>query len=201
VFQGANSLPNSIADLIKDKQVIISVGRLVSYKGYEYLIKSAKFLSVNTVILIVGTGPMLKSLERIVQDLNLEDRVFFLGPLDSDLLQSLFRIASLFCLSSTYRAEAFGVVLLEAMSYSLPIVATNIIGSGVPWVNKHETTGLNVLPNDPMAIAEACNKILMNPDQWLSYSQSSRARFLNNFTDDIFVKKTLMVYEELLNKQ
>lgn len=193
-------LPKPIVDFIKDKRVILSVGRLVSYKGFEYLIRSANFQDDQNVILIVGNGPLLKSLSKTIEDLNLEKRVLLLGSVESDLLQSLFRIASLFCLSSIHRAEAFGVVLLEAMSYSLPIVATNIIGSGVPWVNVHESTGLNVPPKNSMAIAEACNKILSNPDLWLSYSQASRARFLNNFTEEIFVKKTISVYEHLLNK-
>ena len=114
-------------------------------------------------------------------------------------LTALYKNAALFCLSSVTRAEAFGVVLIEAMAYGLPIVATNIEGSGVPWVNAHEVSGLNVPPNDAKELAAACTLILNRTDLREKYSFGAKERFLAQFTEALFQKNSLMVYDDILN--
>lgn len=59
---------------------------------------------------------------------------------------------------SVERSEAFDVVLIEAMAHGLPIVVSDIAGSGVPWVNSHGKSGLNVPPGDTRAPAGACQR-------------------------------------------
>ncbi|NBO22562.1 glycosyltransferase, partial [bacterium] len=79
--------------------------------------------------------------------------------------------------------EAFGVVLLEAMSYGLPIVATNIPGSGVPWVNQHGISGFNVPLGNSVALADACNQILASDELRSRLSQGARQRFFSEFIE------------------
>ena len=122
--------------------------------------------------------------EAIVQD-GVEDRVVLAGRLSDATLHVLFERANLFCLPSTYRSEAFGVVLLEAMTYGLPIVATDIPGSGVPWVNQHGFSGLNVASGDAKALADACNQILRSEELRSRLSKGARQRFVAEFTEDV----------------
>lgn len=196
---GADSdLPTSIDAQIYGKKIILAVGRLVAYKGFEVLINAAKHLSDDSVAVIVGGGPLQKELQQEIELAEAKDRVVLAGRLSDAALHSLFKRAMLYCLPSTYRAEAFGVVLLEAMTYGLPIVATDIPGSGVPWVNQHGTSGLNVPVGDPVALADACNQILASPELRARLSDGARQRFAAEFTEEVSVKRMIRTYDQIL---
>jgi glycosyltransferase involved in cell wall biosynthesis len=194
----SSKLSASLDGQIRDKKIILAVGRLVSYKGFNVLIDSAKHLSGDSVVVIVGEGPLQKELQQAIKLGDLKDRVVLAGRLSNKELHVLFERASLYCLPSTYRAEAFGVVLLEAMTYGLPIVATEIPGSGVPWVNQHGTSGLNVPVRDPIALALACNQILASPELRNRLSEGARQRFNTEFTEEVSVNRMLQVYARIL---
>jgi glycosyltransferase involved in cell wall biosynthesis len=119
------------------------------------------------------------------------------GRVTDEELQALYTNASLFCLPSIERSEAFGVVLLEAMSYGLPIVATDIPGSGVSWVNAHEVSGLNVEVKNPEAIATSILKIMKDSELREKFSRGARLRFEDNFTSQKSCDLTLAVYRSL----
>lgn len=193
------SLPSALEEHIQNKKIILAVGRLVPYKGFDVLIEAAKALPPDTVAVIVGGGPLLELLSSRIRAANVQNRVLLTGRLSDEHLHALFRRASLYCLPSTYRAEAFGVVLLEAMAYSLPIVATDIPGSGVPWVNKHGISGFNVPVNDPPALAAACRDILESSELRQRLANGARQRFLSEFTDDVSINRMLSVYEQLVS--
>lgn len=191
-------LPPLIEERIHGKKIILAVGRLVPYKGFSILIEAAKHLPTDSVVVIVGGGPLREELQNAIDFSDVNDRVVLAGRLSDAILHALFERAALYCLPSIHRAEAFGVVLLEAMAYGLPIVATDIPGSGVPWVNQHGTSGLNVPVRDPEALAEACNKILTSTELRSSLSRGARQRFLSEFTEDVSVKRMLTTYERML---
>lgn len=192
------ALPRFVEERMFKRKIILAVGRLVPYKGFDVLIEAAKHLSADTLVLIVGGGPLQKHLENAVTAAGVEDRVLLTGRLSDAELRALFMRAIVFCLPSINRAEAFGVVLLEAMVFSLPIVATNIPGSGVPWVNQHGTSGLNVSTGEPEALAKACNIILNSEDFRNRLAYGSRCRFLAEFTEEISVKRMMSIYEQLV---
>jgi glycosyltransferase involved in cell wall biosynthesis len=188
----------SLFHLINSKKVILSVGRLVPYKGFEVLINASKEIDVNAIVLIVGTGPLEKKLSDLVKMNKLEKKVYLLGNVSDGLLNALFRSADIFCLPSINRSEAFGVVLLEAMSYSLPIVSTNIEGSGVAWVNHDGFTGFNVPVNESNKIASACNLILRNSILAKKIGMAGRKRYLEQFQENIFVERIINAYKKLI---
>lgn len=191
-------LPSSIEELVSDKKIILAVGRLVPYKGFSILIEAAKHLPTDTVVVIVGGGPLQQDLQQEVDAACVKGRVVLVGRLSDSALHALFERATLYCLPSISRAEAFGVVLLEAMAYGLPIVATDIPGSGVPWVNQQGISGFNVPIGNPEALAAACNQILASPEQRSRFSQGARQRFLAEFTEDVSVKRMMATYDRLL---
>lgn len=196
-----SQLPDFLAEQIRGRNIILSVGRLVPYKGYSVLIEAAKHLFAGAVVVIVGDGQLKQKLQLAIKIAGVTDRIVLAGRLNQPDLHALFRHAALFCLPSTSRAEAFGVVLLEAMSYGLPIIATDIRGSGVPWVNQHGTSGYNVPVSDPVAIADACNQILASDELRSRLSRGARQRFLTEFEEDVSVKRMMDVYDRLVSLQ
>ena len=191
-------IPLELSRKFSDKKIITAIGRLVYYKGFHVLIEAASYCNAQSIILIVGTGPMYNELQQKINQLKLENRVFLLGQVSDNFLEALLQKSTLFCLPSISRAEAFGVVLLEAMRHGLPIVASEIPGSGVSWVNKHGVSGLNVPPEDPLALAEAINIILSTPKLRELYSEGARNRYLEEFRDEISINKTMNLYKKLI---
>lgn len=123
------------------RKIVLSIGRLVEYKGFEYLIEDEKYLDNEFLILIAGGGPLFKRLKRKVENLNLQDKVMLLRRVD-DITQLLKR-CDVFCLPSVLRTEAFGLVLVEALYFGKPLVTTDVKGSGMSYVNKYGATGLS----------------------------------------------------------
>lgn len=191
-------IPEAVMTLRRSRSIVLSVGRLVRYKGFGVLVESAKFMH-DSLIVIVGRGPLERELKEAVRKKGLQDRVVFTGELSESALNALFAEASVFCLPSITRAEAFGVVLLEAMAHGVPIVATRIHGSGVTSVNVDGVSGINVQTHDPIAIADACNAIIENPEFYRRLSKGARERFLSNFSEDLFIARMLRVYDEILD--
>jgi glycosyltransferase involved in cell wall biosynthesis len=103
----------------------------------------------------------------------------------------------LFCLPSVSRNEAFGLVLVEALYFGKPLVTTNVEGSGMNYVNKHNETGLIVPPKNSKALAEAINTILSNEKLYEKFSKNALERF-KEFEIDSVADKTLNLYQEVL---
>ena len=197
-----HQLPANLESQIRNRKIILSVGRLVPYKGFNVLVQATKKIVKDSVVVIVGSGPLHSELQDAIERNGVSDQVILAGRLSDSALHQLFKRAFLFCLPSTSRAEAFGVVLLEAMSHGLPIVATDIPGSAVPWVNLHSVSGLNIPVADADALAFACNQILESDTLHTKLSNGSRQRYKDEFTEDVFVHRVLGIYERLLsNKQ
>jgi glycosyltransferase involved in cell wall biosynthesis len=166
------------------KRIVFALGRMTYYKGFDVLIEAARLLADDTVVLIGGDGELLPSLRDQVRESGLEDRVHLLGRVTDADLPGYFEAADLFCLPSIVRSEAFGLVMVEAMAYGKPVVATNIEGSGVPWVNLHGVTGLNATPSDPVSLAACIRQVLEQPDQAQAFGRAGRQRFEEHFTLD-----------------
>ena len=179
------------------KRIVLALGRMVYYKGFEHLIRASRYLPSDVHVVIGGHGDLFDELNRLVRAEGLSDRVTLTGRIPQAELPALYAAAEIFCLPSIVRAEAFGVVLLEAMAASLPVVATEIEGSGVPWVNQHGVTGLNVPPAVPEALAEALNTLLSQPRGAAALGGAGRRRFLECFTADLMVERTLCLYRQL----
>lgn len=176
------------------------MGRLVEYKGYKYLIESAKNLSDDYVILIGGDGPLKKTLQDQIEKNNLQQKVHLLGYISNEDKYAYLGACSLFCLSSIQKSEAFAIVQIEAMSCAKPIVATNIKGSGVPWVNAHGESGINVPVKNSNAITEAIVKLCENDTTYLEYCNRAKARFERLFTEKEMINNCLSNYSNVVYK-
>lgn len=181
------------------RRIIFSLGRLVEYKGYRYLIEAAKYLDDSFMILIGGGGPLRESLQREIDELGVGSRVKLLGKVPQEDLASYYGACELFCMSSVMKTEAFGIVQIEAMSAGRPVIATKIPESGVSWVNEDGVSGINVEPCDSKAIAEAIRTITDNEATWKKFSAGAAKRFAENFTKEKMISKCLNIYAETLS--
>lgn len=180
------------------KKIIFSLGRLVGYKGFKYLIDAANYLSDDYVLLIGGSGKLFGELSEQIVANHLQNRVSLLGRVSDEDLPNYYAACDLFCLSSIQKTEAFAIVQVEAMSCHKPIVATNIPGSGVSWVNAHGVSGENVPIADSKTLAQALGKILMDKECYARYSSGAYERFQQNFKIDKMIDKCLDIYEKVL---
>ena len=137
---------------------ILAIGRLTYYKGHDSLIQAAAHLP-DSRILIVGTGEYRQRLEMLIHSLQLHDRVRLPGFQPEVDLNALLASCDVLCLPSLERTEAFGLVLLEAMRFSKPVVVSDIPGSGPGWVVSQAGHGLRVPPSDPDALAVALREL------------------------------------------
>lgn len=179
---------------MQGKGIILFVGRLIYYKGIEYLIKAMK--DVDGVCLIIGEGKLRKKLEKMVDDIGLSSRVHFLGAVSDDELPLYYHACDVFCLPSVAKSEAFGIVQLEAMACGKPVVSTSL-PTGVPFVNQDGKTGIVVPPRDPGALARAINTLLDNPALRERYGSYAKERVKREFTREVMVEKILRVYRGL----
>lgn len=186
----------TIRERFKKRKIIFSLGRLVYYKGFEYLIEAARYLGDDYVILIGGEGPLEGKLKKLAK--KGKGNVLFLGKIPEAELGNFYEACDLFCLPSVERTEAFGVVILEAFSFGKPVVATEIPFSGVSWVNKHGETGFNVEPRNPQALAEAIREILENEKIYQSFSQNAYLRWKENFTAEKMLDRFLDLYQKVI---
>ncbi len=181
------------------KKIIFSMGRLVEYKGFEYLIHSAKYLPEDYVVLIGGKGPEYGHLQELVQELEVEDKVKILGFIPSNLESAYYGACDVFCLSSVMKTEAYAIVQVEAMSAGKPIIATKIKGSGVPWVNHDGVSGVNVEPRDPKAIAKAAQYICSDEEVYNKFSKGAKERFRQYFTLPKMMDNLVAFYQKVLS--
>ena len=169
----------------------------MEYKGYEYLIDSAKNLSDDYIILIGGSGPLRDNLQTQIEDNNLQSKVKLLGRVSEEDLPNYYQAIDLYCLSSTMKTEAFAIVQVEAMASRKPVVSTKIPGSGVAWVNADQESGITVAPHSAKALCDAFRKILENKDLYNRLAQGARNRYENVFRKEKMIEKCLNIYRSL----
>ena len=165
-------------------KLILSVGRLVYYKGFDYAIKS--MTNINASLLIIGTGPEEKKLKYLIKENKLKNKVFIIPP--QPKLAPYLLAADVFLFPSTERSEAFGLVQIEAMSAGLPVVNTRL-NTAVEEVSLNDVSGITIEPKNSQAIAKAVNKILSNDQIRINYANNARERYEKLFTKEIFLNK------------
>lgn len=168
--------------------IIISVGRLTDVKGYQYLLRAFKQLTMKNPsrLVILGQGQREESLKKLASQLGIDKSVAFLG-FQSNPFKYLSH-SKLFVLSSL--SEAFPMVVLEAMACGIPIVSTASPGSSEIITNG--TNGLLVPLADEQSLAEAMEKLLKDKILVNNIILSGKKRIR-----DFSLEKVIKEYEEL----
>ena len=185
-----------LREVYRGRKMVFSLGRLVHYKGYKYLIEAAQYLPDDYVIVIGGTGPLREEHQALIEKLHLEEKVKLLGFVKDEELSAYYTASELFVLSSVQKTEAFGIVQIEAMSSGRPVIATRIPGSGTSWVNEHGISGLNVMPEEAREIAEAILAITKDRDAYEVYATGARLRYEKHFVKERMIAGALEIYKK-----
>lgn len=179
------------------KEVVGTVGRLVKEKAYDSLLKAfALSLKVcpNTVLLIVGDGPLRGRLEDEAERLGIRGRVVFAGGRRD--LQNIYPLMDIFVLSSVF--ESFGNVALEAALFGKAVVATRV--GGLPEAVVDGETGILVVPSDIDALAAAVIRLLQNTADRRALGEAGRRRVLQYFTPERVADEVEQVYAYALSR-
>lgn len=177
---------------------ILFVGRLIERKGVTFLISSMPDIlsSVDVRLDVVGDGPLHASLKKQISDLNLQDKILLHGKVDNDKLMQFYQECDVFVLPSIVDkwgdTEGLGVVLLEAMNFKKPIVASRV--GGIVDIIKDGETGLLVPEKDPQALALAIKKIFKDRNLSLRLGESGYNYAVNNFSWEKIIENTLKTY-------
>ncbi|USH00450.1 glycosyltransferase family 4 protein [Thermococcus argininiproducens] len=178
-------------------KVIVNVALLLEKKGQKYLIDAMNIL-VNSYkqedikCFIIGEGPLKSELQKRINDYQLQNHVKLLGFVPDEELVLWLNAANLFVLSSL--TESFGVVVLEALAVSTPVVAT--VNGGSEEIITSEDYGLLCPSRDPKCLAE---KILIALNK--EWNREKIRNYVENFTWENIAKKTSEVYLECINEE
>lgn len=180
---------STFAPVVTDKQVagrMIAVGRLVEKKGFSVLIDACALLKERGIkfqCCLVGEGPLYNTLNHQINDNNLQDYIQLVGALPQEALVELMESASLAVLpcivTQSGDRDGLPTVLLEAMAKALPIITTRV--SGGPEIVDHNTTGLLCAPGDAVALADAIERLVCDPQMARNMGQRGRIRAQDRF--------------------
>jgi rhamnosyl/mannosyltransferase len=173
--------------------LVLFAGRLVAYKGVDVLIRAVAPLSIPAVV--IGDGPMRERLAALAAQANGSGRITLAGEVDDAELHAYMTACDIFVLPSVTRAEAFGYVQLEAMASGKPVISTDL-PSGVPWVNRHEETGLIVPPGDVDALRAAIARLAGDSELRVSLGAAGARRVQSDFSIEAMADRFVSVCHE-----
>jgi len=175
-------------DNTDDPVQLISVGRAVDKKGYDYLLRALATLpeSLNWHFSHIGGGELLEELKAQSRELSLEKRISWLGALPQNEVLALYRQADLFVLPSRISdngdRDGMPNVLMEAQSQRLACLSTDI--SGIPELIIHQQTGWLVPQQDSEAFSKALKALITDPDMRNQLASAGFKRVHQHFSLD-----------------
>ena len=185
---------------------ILSVGRLVAFKGFEDLIHACAELArrgSDFVCEIIGDGPLRDTLQAKIGQLDLSSQVNLLGSLSQKAVLEKLQAADIFALASTTDAQGasdvFPTVILEAMASARSVVSTRL--AGIPELVVQDETGILVSPGDTSALTNALEQLLRDPGLRIRYGQAGRARIQEHFRIEQTLAPLIEMFERSCSRR
>lgn len=175
--------------------VFLNIGRLVRYKGQRYALEALAQVP-DGLLWLVGTGPLEGELRTLAGELGVSDRVKFWGDVPDRDLPALLHACDVFLFPSITPNEAFGLVLVEGMACSKPLVACHL-KSGVPYVCREGMNGLLVPPMDAAALATAMRRLIDSPELRHHLGDHGRDLARDEFSRDAMTTRHWKLFGEL----
>ena len=205
----ANYIPNGVlkSEFYKAKEIkqkwglekdsyIIIVSRLIQHKGVHYAIKAFKKINTNKKLVIVGDGFFTDAYTEELRALATEDkRIIFTGIQNGNILKELFSNAYAFIQPS--ESEGLSISLLEAMSYGLGILVSDIPEN----LEAIEDTGFNFKNKDVNNLINKINYIINHPDEVKSKGTLAKEKVEKNYNWDVIIDDVLEVYQKAIDEK
>lgn len=180
----SDSLAAQVSELQKKYgRFALAVGRLVPYKGFSFLLSALADIDVR--VLLIGSGRLKKKLQAQALSLKLGERLVFLDSVSD--LRPYYLAGDFFVFPSISPNEAFGLVQLEAMAFSRPVINTDL-RSGVPEVSLDGVSGITIVPQDSAALTQAMEKLWRDEDLRKKLGQGAKERVQQKFTEEKFIQ-------------
>ena len=186
-----NEYTSSLQQPIKNKYCLF-IGRLVYYKGVIELIQAIETTPITCVM--IGDGPLLNTIKKKAATLIESKKLIILPPQKKETLNQYIKHCEFLVLPSTEPSEAFGIVQLEAMIFKRPVISTNL-PTGVPFVNKHNITGLIVPPKNIVDLRQAMVKLWNDDSLKIKFGENAYNRVMTQFNKSTMItatKKTII---------
>ncbi len=174
-------------------KLVFFVGRLVYEKGVQTVLEAMPLIMSkvpNVKFVVAGSGPHLNQLKGLVTEFGLDDKVRFVGHVDTDDLCAFYSIADLTVVPSLY--EPFGMVVLESMAMGTPTIVADT--GGLSEIVVHEETGLKFEPGSPESLAEAMLRILEDDALSARITADAMAYMGEQYNWDRITNRTIEVY-------
>ncbi len=179
-------------------KLILYVGRLISFKGLTYLIKSVPLIlakNPEAYFLIVGNGPQKRDLIRLCRQLNIMAHFRFINNLTQEWVSRFMNCVDIF-VYPTLRGQGMSNAVLEAMASKLPVVATNV--GGLPEIISNGKNGLLVPSRDVDRLASTISMLLSNESLCKKLGLKARKKAIERYCWSIITDKLLNVYIDLI---
>lgn len=172
---------------VEEKPIIVlSTGRLAKQKGFKFLVEAAGKIveqQNNVYFFLAGQGRLEKELKRLIRKNHLEKRFFLIGFQED--ISSLLRAADVFVIPSLY--EGMPNSVLEAMSYKLPVVASNV--NGVSELIKNGENGFSIDSGDVSQLIEKLNFLISDESKRIELGEKGHSFVRENFSIDRMVRE------------
>ena len=182
--------------LTEEDFVVMSVGRLVGWKGYQYGIRAVSMhRDLRVKYVIVGDGDHRMELEKETRKLDVEDRVVFAGSVSSREMPECYSVADAVLFPTIGDDDAFPNSLCEAMACGKPVIGTR--KGGIPEGISEGGTGFVVPAKDAGEIAATLETLLRDSKLRESMGRCARERAVEHFSWDVIVKHLEGIFHEL----
>lgn len=177
----------------EDKIILVCVGRLHEQKNHHLLVKTMKYID-NAILYFAGDGPLFDSIKLLIEKEGVRDKIILLGDLDRQNVQLLLRASDIFLIPSIY--EGLSNSLIEAMSYGLPIIFSNIPSFTTFLKNEHNNEYAGVLVDnfDEIAWSNSIQNLVDNAEMREHFKKLSFAKVQNLTPEAMTLKFINLVY-------
>lgn len=181
---------------------LLYLSNLIETKGVNILIEACSLLQnkdLNFECSFIGGEGDINALEfnRKVSELGLANKIKYLGKKYGTEKETAFNAADIFAFPTYYPNECFPLVLLEAMSFSLPVIST--FEGGISDIVDDGVTGMLVQQKDVSALANKLEKLISNTTLCLDLGKAGRLKFESEFTMDVFENRLLNILKSVAN--
>lgn len=191
-------------NISNDQFVLLSVGRHVSRKKFDLVIKAVKRIKdLNPIIdikyFLIGDGPLTSNLKKLSEDLNLNNQVEFLGRVDKVKRNQFYKLSDVFLMPSITEEnslEGFGIVFLEANYHYVPVIGT--FSGGIVEAIVNGKTGLLVKPNNIDDLIEKIMFLYENKEARQKMGEEGYKRVIKEYNWDKIVEDYINNLKQIL---